>query len=198
MDGEEKMSCEAMVTDSNQAVEFKLIREKNDLENDSLAFKPVMSHQIFGSQETIFGYNNLKVKLYFTAACLNPYLQVTYSEKVDPQKQNSVEADNIQEILMQKLEIPLNDNLDLFMSSLDKETQFVPPGELKESFVFDVEDPDDPSSGVQQRTYLVYHADILSPGLVEYHKKLQTFILWFIDAASFIDTDDEKWKFFLM
>lgn len=198
MDADERISCESMVTDSNQAVEFKLIRDKKDLENDSLAFNPVMSHQIFGPQETIFGYKNLKVKLYFSAAYLNPYLQITYSEKIDPKKHDSVEADNIRDILMQKLEIPLNENLDNFILSLEKESQFVPPGELKESFEFNVQDLDDVDGAVKQKTYVVYYGSILSSGLIAYHKRLQTFILWYIDAASFIDTDDEKWKFFFM
>lgn len=196
MEAEEKHSCETMVIDSNKAVEFKLIRDKMDLQNDSLAFSPMMSHQIFGAQETIFGYKNLKVKLYFSAAKLNPYLEISYSDKVDPKKYDSVEADNIREILHQKLEIDLNENLDEFVRSLEKESQFIPPGELKESVVFDFEDSEDVDN--KQKTYVIYYATVMNPELLAYHKRLQTFILWFIDAASFIDVDDEKWKFFLM
>ena len=57
------------------------------------------------------------------------------------------------------------------------------------------------------------------PGFRDYHERLQTFLLWFIDAASFIgwctvtphhktnyscylddslDTDDEKWVLYLV
>ena len=36
------------------------------------------------------------------------------------------------------------------------------------------------------------------PGFREYHEKMQTFLLWFIDAASFIDVDDDKWEYFIM
>jgi histone acetyltransferase 1 len=33
---------------SNEALEFKLIRKIEDLEDDSTTFKPEMSHQVFG------------------------------------------------------------------------------------------------------------------------------------------------------
>jgi len=36
------------------------------------------------------------------------------------------------------------------------------------------------------------------PGFKDYHERLQTFVLWYIDAASFIDLDDDKWKFYLI
>lgn len=41
-------------------------------------------------------------------------------------------------------------------------------------------------------------ADITCPGFQEYHEHLQTFLMWFIETASFIDADDDRWDFFLM
>lgn len=41
-------------------------------------------------------------------------------------------------------------------------------------------------------------ADITCPGFQEYHERLQTFLMWFIETASFIDADDDRWDFFLM
>ena len=39
-------------------------------------FHPEMSHQIFGEQENIFGYKNLKVEARFSAATLKLWLNV--------------------------------------------------------------------------------------------------------------------------
>ena len=33
-------------------------------------------------------------------------------------------------------------------------------------------------------------------GFREFHDRLQTFVIFFIDAASFIDVDDPKWRFY--
>lgn len=43
-----------------------------------------------------------------------------------------------------------------------------------------------------------YQADITCPGFQEYHERLQTFLMWFIETASFIDADDDRWDFFLV
>lgn len=41
-------------------------------------------------------------------------------------------------------------------------------------------------------------AGITCPGFQEYHKRLQTFLMWFIETASFIDSDDDRWDYFLV
>lgn len=41
-------------------------------------------------------------------------------------------------------------------------------------------------------------ADMTCPGFKAYHARLQTFLLWFVDAASFIDVDDDKWTFYMV
>lgn len=48
------------------------------------------------------------------------------------------------------------------------------------------------------RQFEVYKADMTYQGFKEYHDRLQMFILWYIDAASFIDVDDDQWHYFNM
>lgn len=43
-------SAKSYVADSNEAVEFKLVRDASDLESEDNIFKPEMSHQIFGDR----------------------------------------------------------------------------------------------------------------------------------------------------
>lgn len=43
-----------------------------------------------------------------------------------------------------------------------------------------------------------FQVDISCPGFREYHERLQTFLMWFIETASFIDVDDDHWDFFLV
>lgn len=53
------------------------------------------------------------------------------------------------------------------------------------------------SDGDQQQ-FEIYKTDISAPGFRDYHERLQTFIIFYIDAASYIDIDDDKWTFYLM
>lgn len=42
-----------LVANSNDALEFKLVRCAGDLDNDETTFKPEMSHQVFGDRFVI-------------------------------------------------------------------------------------------------------------------------------------------------
>lgn len=49
-----------------------------------------------------------------------------------------------------------------------------------------------------EREFEIYKTDIEAPGFREFHDRLQTFILFFIDAASYIDVDDDRWTYYLL
>lgn len=53
-------------------------------------------------------------------------------------------------------------------------------------------------SGGVTREFEIYKNSADAPGFRDYHERLQPFLLWYVDAASFIDVDDEKWSFYLM
>merc|ERR1719312_870814 len=69
----------------------------------------------------------------------------------------------------------------------DAEVGFKPMGELLNSF-----------EAMDGRTFQVFKCSESTPGLREYHEKLQAWIMFFIDAASYIDIDDDNWRFFLL
>ncbi|XP_043242983.1 histone acetyltransferase type B catalytic subunit-like isoform X1 [Amphibalanus amphitrite] len=180
------------VTDSNEALELKLVRCREDLECDDASFAPEMSHQVFGDTETIFGYKGLRVKLYYSAARLATYLGMTYETKIDPKKSQGVEPDEVLKPVADKLPPKFFTNIDEFVKALDKDASFRPFGELHHTF-----SPNSTSDSDASRTFEIYYCTAQTPGLREYHQALQTFILWYIDAASYIDVDDDRWRFFL-
>ncbi|CAH1974959.1 unnamed protein product [Acanthoscelides obtectus] len=45
-------------------------------------------------------------------------------------------------------------------------------------------------------TYKITECDLKDEKFKEYHQKFETFIVWFIDAANYIDLEDEKWMIF--
>lgn len=182
-------ASEGFVINGNDAIDFKLVRSVEDIDNDKIVFKPQLTHQIFGDSESIFGYKDLKIKIYYTAAKLVTYLGIEYKEKADAKKFDGVEPDNVEEILTPKLPPGLLSNLDNFIKALDKEDSFHPLGELIHQFSTE-------EVGTEKRTFEIYYCDVKNDKFLNYHERLQSFILFFIDAASYIDVDDEKWRFF--
>ncbi|MEQ2221444.1 histone acetyltransferase 1 [Ilyodon furcidens] len=82
-------------------------------------------------------------------------------------------------------------NTDDFISLLEKEANFKPFGTMLHSYTVHNEE-------AEELTYQIHKADIRCPGFLEYHKRLQTFLMWFIETASFLDVDDDRWDFFLV
>ncbi|XP_066588253.1 histone acetyltransferase type B catalytic subunit isoform X2 [Prorops nasuta] len=180
----------SLVVNSNDALEFKMIRKVQDLEDDGTTFKPEMSHQVFGDSETIFGYRDLKIKLYYSAGSLETYVGVSYSEKICKDSYEGIEADEILPKLVDKLAPKFHESIDSFTESLKKDENFRPHGELLHAFTLD----DNGSA----RHFEVYKADMSYKGFKEYHQRLRTFVLWYIDAANFVDVDDDLWHYFTM
>lgn len=116
------------------------------------------------------------------------YLGVKYSQRVDDFANDGLKADDITGKVTELLTSGCYyTNIDEFLSKLKKEEQFKPMGEKVDSLTI-VKD-------CISRTFEFYQCDIETPNFVAYHARLQTFIMWFVDAASYIDCDDPQWTF---
>lgn len=60
-----------------------LVRTPEDIENHDSSFGPDMCHQVFGENENIFGYTDLHIRLYYSAASLQTCLSIEYTDKVN-------------------------------------------------------------------------------------------------------------------
>nr|CAG4640877.1 EOG090X06NC [Eulimnadia texana] len=184
-------ALQKFVVDSNSALEFKLIRKSEDVDDESLAFSPEMSHQVFGDNESVFGYQDLKIKLYYTAGNLSTYLGTEYKKKINPAQFDGATADDITGMISEKIPAGYSTNMDEFLKQLKKEKSFMPFGEMLHSHKIN---PGEAS----ERCFEFYLCDIEAPRFREFHERLQTFLLWYIDAASYIDADDHKWRYYLV
>ncbi|XP_069120365.1 histone acetyltransferase type B catalytic subunit-like isoform X1 [Argopecten irradians] len=185
-----KDRLEAFKCSANEAIHFKLVRQQSDTEDDCTTFLPDMTHQLFGDQESIFGYKDLVVEMFYSAARLSTYVNMKYSDKVTPQRFDGIQPDNVMGTLNRKLPPGYITNKDMFLASLEKDASFKPYGEMMHSYKV-IKDN-------QEKNFEIYKTDITAPGFREYHELLQTFILFFIDAASYIDVDDDRWMFYLL
>lgn len=171
-------------------VEFKLIRNRGEIDDDTASsFSPEFAHQIFGENECIFGYKDLKIRLFYTAGPLNIYMGIKYTSRVEDIQNDGLKSDDVSGAISKLLTTGCYyTNIDEFLSKLDKEESFGPFGE--KIFSWDVEQDDNTN-----RTFEIYECNIDTPGFLGFHARLQTFLLWFVDAASYIDTADRQWTF---
>ncbi|XP_048379257.1 histone acetyltransferase type B catalytic subunit isoform X2 [Stegostoma tigrinum] len=177
--------------DTNKAIRLKLVRFVEDLEDETMSFSPLYSHQVFGDEESVFGYKDLEIQLYYSTCSLTTFFNIKYSSKV-VEKYDNVEVDNVESKLLEFIPAGYCINLDEFIVQLEKDASFRPFGFLIHSYtVYDEKE------GLELN-YEIYKTDISCPGFREYHERLQTFLIWFIETASFIDVDDDKWQFFLV
>ncbi|XP_077073168.1 histone acetyltransferase type B catalytic subunit isoform X1 [Siphateles boraxobius] len=177
--------------DTNEAICLKLVRFPEDVEDESTTFHPEFSHQLYGDDEVAFGYKGLQIQLYYSAGNLNTLFKVKYTSRVTD-KFDCVEPDDVEGKVREIIPAGFCCNTDDFISLLEKEANFRPFGSLQHTYkVHNVEAGED-------LTYHIHKVDISCPGFREYHERLQTFLMWFIETASFIDVDDDHWDFFLV
>jgi len=70
------------VIDSNEAIHLKLIKSEQDLKDEDTTFYPNYTYQLFGEDEQIIGYKNLKVELYYVASTLYTFLRMSFDQKL--------------------------------------------------------------------------------------------------------------------
>ena len=113
-------------------------------------------------------------------------------DEISTAENENIEADNVVEKVVTNTMTykPLKDKSDL-MELIENQTSHKPIGEKIHQYV-------KKSDIGMDRHFEIYKANVKTEGLVEYHEKMQSFILWFIDCASFIDVEDDKWEFFIL
>uniref|UniRef100_A0A8D0H634 Histone acetyltransferase type B catalytic subunit n=1 Tax=Sphenodon punctatus TaxID=8508 RepID=A0A8D0H634_SPHPU len=169
------------------AVEKKLAEYKC---NTNEAIKLKLGKMFNNPFEIAFGYKGLKILLCYIAGNLSTLFRVEYASKVN-ENFDCVEADDLESKIREIIPPGFCTNTDDFVSLLEKEVNFKPFGTLLHTYSVHNEEAG------EDITYQIYKADMACPGFREYHERLQTFLMWFIETASFIDLDDERWNYFL-
>ncbi|KAG5671301.1 hypothetical protein PVAND_001506 [Polypedilum vanderplanki] len=180
-------NLENFVVEASEAINFKLIRNRGDVNKLDDIFKPEMTHQSFGDSESIFGYRDLQINVYYSAGPLDIYYDKKYSKRVDDLSNNQgLKADNV-DVITEVFSEGYYTNLDEFLDVMEKkEKTFAPMGERIHEFKTD-----------DNRTFEIYLCESSTPNFQKYYTRLESFIFWYIDASSRIE-HDEKWRFFVV
>ncbi|KAJ8522636.1 hypothetical protein ONZ45_g777 [Pleurotus djamor] len=201
-------------SNSNDALTLSLVRAKEDKlalgEGETYEnFHPAFTYPIYGHEEKIYGYEGLKIDLRFASGSLAQYLSVGYSAKLP----STSTVDDVEGTLAEFIPSEYLTDESAFLDHVEQEaTSFKPSGQLIHSYarlsptaaasgkgkavakahqVLDSEDPD-------AVVYEVYHATWDTPGFKEYHRRMQLFILLYIEGGSYINEDEDSWEFVVL
>ncbi|KHJ86289.1 hypothetical protein OESDEN_13965 [Oesophagostomum dentatum] len=163
----------------------------SDLEslNDVEGFHPEFAHQHFGDNETIYGYDDLSVNLYYSDVTMFLYPQVSFSTAV-----SSVEKDMKEDDIITKLKDQLpSDQMNMMVETkeqfqvlLAKQKNFKPFGELITKFT------------AKEKSFELFKITESSPEFDNYLARVQSLALWYIDAAQYTDNTDPLWMHYFL
>ncbi|KAF8968343.1 acyl-CoA N-acyltransferase [Flammula alnicola] len=200
-------------SDANESLSISLVRSQKDKEalgDDELyeGFNPTFTYPIYGEDEKIYGYRDLVIDLRFASGSLEQFLSVNYSEKLP----STSTVDDVEGILGRFIPPGYYTDETAFLNRVEEDaTSFRPSGQLIYSYTRSV--PNSASKGKRKRTgitqpldpqsedaieFEVYHTTWDSPGFREYHRKMQLFILLYIEGGSFINEEEDTWEFVVL
>lgn len=70
-------------SDSNKAVEISIVQAGQESPQTLSTFHPRFTYPIFGDQESIFGYQGLRIGIRFAAHDLRSNVQITYDKRFE-------------------------------------------------------------------------------------------------------------------
>lgn len=173
-----------------KVVLFKFVYDEDDLESENaVTFKPEMAHQLFGESESIFGYRSLSITLNYLHNSSRCYVDLVSSGKI---QNENMKPDDIAKSLESWLPADLTQSLDDFTDWLGNEEHDKMFGEVVAIFEDSEEMSRFPENQIKA-TYKITKNDTTDTDFTDVHSRFQTFIVWFIDAANYIDLEDDRW-----
>lgn len=170
----------------------------------AVTFHPTFTYPIFGDSEQIFGFRDLQINLAFNATTMRPLLGFKYKEKLPENGGASLpgsgNAEDPQEKLVKLLpqdSLIVNDE-SKWAEECEEELQqdWKVPGDLVGEY----------QTGIGE-AFEVYRMKITgndddgkeaAARAKEFHRRIQIFVLFFIEAGSYIDETDDKWEYYLV
>ncbi|MCJ1464726.1 histone acetyltransferase 1 [Pseudocyphellaria aurata] len=173
---------EDWLSDSSQAVEISIVQAGQASPNTLSTFHPKFTYPIFGEEERIFGYKNLRVHFRFAAHDLSSNVQINYDRKLKPV--GNTKALDVEETLKDWIPSTAFDRPTDFDARLQHDSSakdFKPPGELIDSYTS------------RERDFEIWSGELTDPAVQQIISRIQIFISFFIEGGMPLDLDDEEW-----
>ncbi|GAA5830264.1 hypothetical protein JCM11251_001287 [Rhodosporidiobolus azoricus] len=207
-----------------EALQLRLVRSNVDSDEPAEPFAPTFVYPIFGEEETIFGYKDLDIDYRFASGSLAQYLKVSYDAKFpetatvkadDPEKTlyEFIPPDYLKDLDAFEKVVekdanefkPLGTKIGAYRMKAEgkdgvngtsakgkgkgKSTGGPVLPERQWEVLSEGEGEDD------EVVYEAYWSNWDTPGFKEYHRRMQIFVLLYIEGASYIDEEDGRWEF---
>ncbi|ODQ61050.1 hypothetical protein WICANDRAFT_61616 [Wickerhamomyces anomalus NRRL Y-366-8] len=176
---------EVWTISSNEALKVSIADDQG-----YVSFPPLFTYPIFGDSEQIFGYKDLKIDLVFDSITFLPFLKVSYKEKLN---------DEVDDITAKLLEFLPKSTI------VDDEVKWVDAFKKEQEELIDYNKEFEliNTYNVKNEEFSIFKTSFqTSEGektkAVDLMKRLQIFVLLFIEAGSYIDTSDELWDLFIL
>lgn len=146
----------------------------------AVSFGPKFTYPLFGPAETIFGYKGLKIDLAFDCESLRPLLAYKFEEKL------GLGTKSIEELMKPFLpEDTVWKSEESWQDAIEEEHFELPRDKIVHSYQQDGD------------TYDIYKFNLVAdPVGLKLHLRMQIFVLLFIEAGSFITSEDPKWELY--
>ncbi|TFY51378.1 hypothetical protein EVJ58_g10601 [Rhodofomes roseus] len=192
--------------DANEAIHLSLVRAAADKASFNSrehyeGFNPCFTYPLFGEDEKIYGYRDLRIDLKFASGSLAQYLSIQHSDKLPA----TSAVDDIEGTIAKSIPPGYYTDEAAFLKRVEEDAiTFTPPGTRahsysrrtkppigkgKEKLVREVEDTID---------FEVYHCTWNTPGFRELHRRMQLFILLYIEGGSYIKEEEDVWQFMVL
>ncbi|KAG5922813.1 histone acetyltransferase 1 [Claviceps africana] len=188
------------LADSNDALSISLVSPSKSGLRLVDTFHPKFTYPIFGDDEKIFGYKDLKISLRYRANDMRPHLDVTYSNKLTPPP-GVDEPTDVKTVLQEGNHLPKV----AFVKSSDFESSaqqlgdnWTPPGSLHET----IDGPDG--------QYEIWKGSLADPAIMQLNSRVQILVPLLIEGGSYIGqdpdsdspdqdlSDADRWTFFIL
>jgi len=145
-----------------------------DISDDGV--HPDYINNVFPNAEDFPGYEGLDIAIYITAGSLWHFVKVMYERKGEVDIQKCLRENLYEENLLPSMEA--------FVEKTKE--RFTPPGSKLMTFK-------------RARTeFDIYINTFATPGFQDYHKRLRTLPVWFIDGGNVVDSSEPHWTYFTL
>ncbi|KAF4989987.1 hypothetical protein FGRMN_8761 [Fusarium graminum] len=192
-------NIEEWLASANDAIHISLVAPSESGLHHIATFNPRHTYSIFGEDEQIFGYKDLKISLRYRANDMRPHIKTSYSKKF--KAVGGPEPTDVSAILEEGNHLPkiaFAKSTDFEASSQLMGDNWTPPGKLHTTF-------DSPDG-----QYEIWRGNLADPAIKQLNSRLQLFVPLFIEGGTYIGQDPEadsteldlsdadRWTFFAL
>lgn len=169
---------EVWTSSSNEAVKLFVTDSEG-----AVNIQPEFTYPIFGDSESIYGYKNLVIYVCFDHYTFKPFLNIKYDKKLD-----NDDIIDLKSTLMKYLpkSTIFKDEIEWVDATKQEKVNYTIPGE--KLVLFDNND----------QQYSIYKINLQDSVGLELNRRLQILTLLYIEAGTFIDTNDELWDLYVL